>query len=144
MFEDYYQKQGKMYLNSWSVLFSLIILEGLLVWFSPAERTLGNGIKAVYIHVSLTWAGMVGFTMAGILGLWNIFMTNENIHKWMCLMRTSNENIHKWMSALSWVALGSYAVGFAVSLFAAKINWGSFFCSEPRVISAFQFLILAS
>ena len=29
----------------------------VLVWLAPAERTLGGGIRSVYVHVGLVWAG---------------------------------------------------------------------------------------
>ena len=32
-------------------------LGALLVWLAPAERTLGDGIRWVYAHVGLVWAG---------------------------------------------------------------------------------------
>jgi len=35
----------------------LVVLGMLVVWLAPAERTLGEGIRWVYVHVALVWAG---------------------------------------------------------------------------------------
>ncbi len=115
-------------LKYWSVLTGLIITESLLVWFAPAERTLGEGIKAVYIHVSFTWAGMAGFTLAGILGFLNLVKAKSNLST--------------WIQIIIWVAFGSFALGFAVSLVAAKITWGAVLWQEPRIVFSMLFLVL--
>ena len=35
----------------------LLIIAGLLV-IAPEEKTLGTGIKVVYVHVAMIWTGM--------------------------------------------------------------------------------------
>jgi len=34
----------------------LLCCWAVLVWLAPAERTLGGGIRSVYVHVGLVWA----------------------------------------------------------------------------------------
>lgn len=41
----------------WSVMLALVALGAAIVWLAPAERSLGAGIRWVYIHVALVWAG---------------------------------------------------------------------------------------
>lgn len=120
---------SKLRWPSWVFLAVLLSVEGVLVWQAPAEKTLGEGIKIVYVHVSLTWAGMVGFTLAGLQGIWNTFK--------------SNIVLHKWNQVVSWVALGCFVLGYATSLMAAKINWGAVLWTEPRVIASLQFIVVA-
>lgn len=113
----------------WLALVGIVLVAAILVWFAPAERTLGRGIKAVYIHVTLIWAGMLGFLVAGILGLVLAFVPKSSLLSW-------KRNI-------SWVAFIWFAVGFLMSLLAARINWGAVYWDEPRLISSFQFLVVA-
>ena len=39
---------------------ALVAAGAALVWLAPAERTLGPGIRWVYVHVGLMWAGTLG------------------------------------------------------------------------------------
>lgn len=119
----------KFCVQAWLGLISIVLAAGILVWLSPPERTLGDGIKVVYVHVSFTWAGMVGFNIAGLFGLFMLF-TNKRI-------------LDDWNQVISWVAWSWFAMGFLLSLWAAKVNWGIIYWREPRVLAAMQFLIVA-
>ena len=55
--------------QSWVIPAVLLALMALLVWVAPIEQSLGQGIKIVYVHVGLIWAGMLGFALNGLLGL---------------------------------------------------------------------------
>ncbi|MFQ5752587.1 MAG: hypothetical protein ACE5HI_11375, partial [bacterium] len=63
--------------KAWLVLASIVTAAAIMVWAAPLERTLGEGIKVVYIHVSLTWAGMLSFILTGIVGIGLRFNTNN-------------------------------------------------------------------
>jgi hypothetical protein len=115
--------------KSWWLLTGILAAAGVLVWLAPAERTIGQGIKIVYIHVSLIWAGMVGVILSGILGIGLIFVPSKKLEDWTTL--------------IGWVALVWFALGVATSLLAAKINWGAVYWNEPRVISSVHFLAVA-
>jgi hypothetical protein len=43
----------------------------LVLWvvLAPAEARLGNVVKLVYVHGALVWAGLLAFSVAGVLGL---------------------------------------------------------------------------
>ncbi len=116
--------------KQWVSLLSLLTAAVLVVWFAPAERTLGQGIKVVYVHVSLTWAGMLGFTVAGLLGL--------------ALVVTRNPDLQRWNRVISRVALLWFAAGFIMSLAAARVNWGAIYWQEPRVLASVRFLVAAA
>ena len=48
---------------------ALVLL--LIVWVvaAPAESRLGSVVKLVYVHGALVWAGLLTFSLAGLLGL---------------------------------------------------------------------------
>jgi hypothetical protein len=116
-------------LKSWLLFAALLAAAAVLVWQAPAERSLGDGIKLVYIHVSLIWAAMVVFMGAGALGLFSIFLPNRQLQT--------------WQESASWVALAWYAVGVAIAMLAAKVNWGAVHWNEPLLIASLRFLAAA-
>ncbi len=111
------------------VLAAAGLLAALLLWIAPPERTLGTGIRWVYLHVSLIWTGIAGFGVVSLLGL-------------LVLVR-GDERMQAWAQTAGWVAAAFFAVGFLTSMVASKINWGAVFLAEPRNRSALMFLSVA-
>ncbi len=114
----------------WLVLGGLITAVIFLLYLAPEEATLGTGIRTVYIHVALTWTGMAGFILAGLLGL--------------AVLVTGNEKLARWMQTLGWTAFGFYVAGVAMSAIASRVNWGGIFWQEPRMAAAFKSLAIAT
>jgi len=114
--------------SNWILLSSLIILAALLLWLAPAERTLGSGIKVVYLHVAFIWTGMTGLALLGLLGLG--------------ILLSANRTLQAWTHTLGWVALGFFIAGIGMSMVAAQVNWGGIFWSEPRYTAMFQVVAL--
>ena len=112
----------------WLILGGLITAVIFLLYLAPEEATLGTGIRTVYIHVALTWTGMAGFVLAGLLGL--------------AVLITANEKFTHLMQTLGWVAFTFYAAGVAMSTLASRVNWGAVFWQEPRMMAAFNSLAL--
>ncbi|MBK8985976.1 MAG: hypothetical protein IPM39_07820 [Chloroflexi bacterium] len=113
----------------WLVLGGLLTMAGFLLCLAPEEATLGQGIRIVYVHVALTWTGMAGFVIAGLLGLLTLL--------------SGRQRFAAWMQTLGWVAFGFYAAGIAMSAWASKVNWGNVFWQEPRMAAAFNGLAVA-
>ena len=107
----------------------VLLLAALLVALSPVEATLGDGIRIVYVHVALTWTGMLGIAVAGLLGLG--------------VLLSGRPALHAWMRKTGWVALGVFALGFVISALAEQINWGAVFWQEPRMRAYMDTLALA-
>ena len=114
----------------WLILGGLITAVLFLLYLAPEEATLGTGIRTVYIHVALTWTGMAGFILAGLLGL--------------AVLVTGNEKLVRWMQTLGWTAFGFYVAGVAMSAIASRVNWGGIFWQEPRMAAAFKSLAIAT
>ena len=51
----------------WPLIGLCAVLAGLVLWAMPAEKTIGQVIKIVYLHGALSRAGMIGFIAAGLL-----------------------------------------------------------------------------
>ena len=102
----------------WLLLAALIGLAALVVWLAPLERTLGTGIKTVYVHVALVWTGMTLLSLYGVLG----------VVGWMW----ARESVWRWSQAVGWIGLLFFVGGLAMSMLAAVVNWGGIFLAEPR------------
>ncbi len=97
-----------------------------IVMLAPAERTLGETIRFVYVHVAFTRAGMVGFYVAGALGI--------------VVALTGNVRPQGWLQPLLWVAYGLFLAGGVASLFAQQRSWGGMLLAEPRNRTTLQVL----
>lgn len=98
---------------------ALLLVFVALVFAAPAERTLGETLRYVYVHVALTRAGMVGFYLAGLLGL--------------AIAATANGRLATWTQRIVWVAYGLFLAGGLASLFAQQRSWGGInLLGEPR------------
>ncbi|WP_420627220.1 hypothetical protein [Candidatus Leptofilum sp.] len=113
----------------WGIPLALLLGVALLVALGPEERTLGGGIRSVYLHVGLIWAGLVGFGGTAVLGLG--------------LLITAKVSWLRWLSPAGWVALGFYAAGIFMSMVASADNWGAVFLQEPRMAASLNGLAVA-
>ena len=112
-----------------AVLVALAGAAGAIVALAPTERTLGGGIRAVYVHVALTWTGMSAMTL---LGLWGLVMTAAPTR-----VRAASAR------RLGWVGVGFLSGGVATSFLAASINWGGVFWAEPRTEAMLRVISVA-
>ncbi len=115
--------------GDWYMIAFLIVSAGLLLWAAPSERTLGAGIKLVYVHVAMTWTGMLGLTLAGVIGLGVALL--------------GRPPLLAWARKVGWTAGGFFAAGLLTSALAAWVNWGGVFWAEPRMQTALNGLVLA-
>ena len=57
----------------------LAVAIALLLWLAPAEKTMGTGMRSVYLHVGLIWTGIAGFGVGGLLGLLVLFRNDTRL-----------------------------------------------------------------
>jgi hypothetical protein len=104
----------------------------LLVWvvLAPAEASLGNVVKLVYVHGALVWAGLLTFTLAGGLGLIALVVRRP---VWYRATR-----------AASVAALVVWVI-YAISAMAVTgLTWGQIIAwNEPRVQASGLILVAA-
>jgi hypothetical protein len=113
----------------WLVPAVLVAVVAVIVVVAPAEKTLGQGIKSIYVHVALTWTGMMGLLAAGVLGLGVVV--------------TARPRWQHWSHILGWVAIAAFVGGLLMSMVAAQINWGGIFWAEPRAQMALRIVAMA-
>ena len=117
----------KDFFSSWWFLGIIVILQTIVLLAAPNEKTLGSGIKPVYLHVSLTWAGMLFLLLAGVLGV--------------LLVVFGREKLAVWYQSVFTTAFGLYLVGFLISMYASIINWGGIPFQEPRIRNAINVVV---
>jgi len=106
-------------------LVALVALAALLLWQSPAEQTLGEVVKLVYLHGALIRASLIGFVVAGLLGLlWLIVRKAGPLHWLVALLRAT---------ALVWV------IYLLSSMVVTYLAWGvAIAWDEPRVMATIR------
>jgi hypothetical protein len=100
------------------LLTAFVLAFVLLVLAGPAERTLGEAIRYVYVHVALIKAGMWGIYLSGLLGL--------------LILITGQSKLQPWAQIIGWVGFAFFLAGGIVSVFAGFATWGGFPLDEPR------------
>ncbi len=103
----------------WWLLGLIFLFQAIVLIVSPEEATLGAGIKPVYLHVSLTWTGM-------LLLLVNTLLI-------VLVLATGKRAVATWQYKIFSVALLLYILGFLISMYASWVNWGGIPFQEPRI-----------
>lgn len=116
-------------MRRWWTPLALTLLGATVALLAPAERTLGDGIRWVYVHVGLVWAGSLALGVAAAGG--------------GVLLVTGRPRLDATVRAVWWAGLAAFALGVAFSMVAARINWGAVALEEPRMAAALRFLAVA-
>ena len=114
---------------TWLPLAVIALAAVVILLLAPAEATIGDGIRIVYVHVALIWTGMLVLIFAGALGLIVLF--------------TGRSMQAEWMQVVAWVGLAFFAAGVITSLASEIINWGGIAWREPRTAANLNLLALA-
>ena len=109
------------------ILVGLLALIASLVWLSPAEQTLGNVVKLIYLHGALARTGLLAFGAAGLLGLVTLVAPRPSLAA--------------WCDAAGKAALAIWIVYAMSSVISTYMAWGVLVAwSEPRVVASVQVL----
>jgi hypothetical protein len=114
----------------WWVPTALVAAGAAVALAAPEERTLGDGIRWVYVHVGLVWAGSLALALAAVGGV--------------VLAVTGRPRLEGWVRALWWAGLGAFALGVGFSMVAASVNWGAVALDEPRMAASLRFLAISA
>lgn len=86
--------------------------------FGPAERTLGENVRVVYLHGAWVWVALIAFVASAGAGLAGLITRRPTWHAWsLSLGRTG---LFFWISYLP------------ISMWAMQTNWNGLFLAEPR------------
>ncbi len=105
-----------------------VIVSVILTWLSPAEATLGQAVKLVYMHAALMWVAFGLLTIGAVLGLLFLVLRRRSFLAW------------SYGSMATAVAL-LVTTGLLGSL-TAQITWGGINWSEPRLLMLGQLLLV--
>jgi heme exporter protein C len=112
----------------WLLIGLCMVLAALILLLMPAERTIGQVIKIVYLHGALSRAGMTGFIAAGALGF-AYLLRRQQVLAW-------------WSQALLASGWGFWTAHFIVSMPATRLTWGPWVAwGEPRVTMTLQVIV---
>ncbi|HEY86051.1 MAG TPA: hypothetical protein G4N96_13165 [Chloroflexi bacterium] len=101
---------------------ALLVLLALLLWFSPAEKTLGQAVKLVYLHGALVRSAVVLFLVSLPVNLAALFSPSSMRKNWLCRGK-----------ALVWGAIAVWLAHTLFSMVTTYATWGIFIAwSEPR------------
>jgi len=110
---------------------ALVAIIALLLWLSPAEQTLGNVVKLIYLHGALARTGLVTFGVAGLMGL--------------AALVVRRSALAAWCDAAGKSALAFWIVYSLSSMISTYMAWGVLVAwNEPRVVASIQVLAAAS
>jgi hypothetical protein len=111
----------------WLLIGLCVVSAVLVLWAIPAEKTIGQVIKIVYLHGALSRAGMVGFAAAGVTGLAYLIRPRPALGQWSRALLISG-----WCF---------WSAHFFVSMPATRLTWGPWVAwGEPRVTMTLQIL----
>jgi len=113
---------------TWPLLAGLGLVLLALLWLSPAERTLGQVVKLVYLHGALVRTAMVFFAISLPINLVALLGGRSG---WLA-----------WGRALTWTAVTIWLVHTLFSVITTYAAWGVFIAwFEPR--TRFTFTVAA-
>jgi len=119
-------------LNSKYISLSLAVLTAvvfILLILMPSEKDLGGVIKLVFLHASLVQTGLLGFAVAGILGLYYLIRKKDSICSWCLAVQKT--------SVIIWIL---YIVS---SMVVTYLAWGiAIAWDEPRVQASAEILLV--
>lgn len=93
----------------------------------PAEKSLGDNVRVVYLHGVWVWTALAGFLAAGLIGLAGLI--------------SGREDFHRWSRALGRTGLLFWITYLPISIWAMQTNWNGLYLSEPRWRLALVFAV---
>jgi heme exporter protein C len=102
--------------------FLFVVAMYLVFFFAPVERTMGLVQKVFYFHVANAWVGMLGFTVAAVVGVLYLIKGGE-----------------RW-DIVGYAAVEVSFVFFLISIISgsiwAKPIWNTWWTWDPRLTTA--------
>lgn len=116
--------------NYWVGLGLSIAATLILTLLSPAESTLGNLAKLVYLHGAVAAVALLMFATTALLAL--------------TYLVSGRRNLGRWSSAVAKTAITFWLVYLATSLYVAWAAWGGILWNEPLLQAAIKVLFICA
>jgi hypothetical protein len=119
----------RLVIKSSLIVFLLTLVAiAILTAISPAEKSLGERVRIVYLHGAWVWTSLALLLAAGILGMLGLI--------------TSRQKFHCWSNACGQSGVFLWVTYLPLSIVAAQTNWNGMFLSEPRFRMAMIFAVV--
>lgn len=116
-----------MGIPAWSWLGINLLAIGVVALLGPAEKSLGEHVRVVYLHGAWVWTALAAFAGSALAGLLGLVSRRRVFYAWsLALGRTG---------LLFWVTY------LPLSIWAMRSNWNGLFLAEPRWRLALAFAI---
>jgi hypothetical protein len=113
----------------WPLLAGLGVISFVLLWLSPAERTLGQTVKLVYLHGALVRTALILFAISLLVNLVALIGGRSG---WLA-----------WGKALIWTAVVLWLIHTLFSTITTYAVWGVFIAwFEPRTRFTFTVAVV--
>lgn len=116
--------------NLWIGLGACVVATLILTLLSPAEKTLGDLAKLVYLHGAIAAVALLMFAATVLLAL--------------AYLVTGRASIERWSAAVAKTAITYWVIYFISSLYVAWAAWGGILWSEPRLQVAIRVLFVST
>ncbi len=110
-------------------LLTLTAAIAALTALAPPDAVLGSRVRVVYLHGAVVWTALIGYGVAGVLGLAG----------WL----PGRERLLDWSQAVEWTAILFWALHLPLSLLSSGMTWNAMFFGEPRFILSVRLLLVA-
>jgi hypothetical protein len=135
--------------NSWMIYAALFVVLAVLIVLSPAEATLGNVVKIVYLHGATERIAGYAYLLAAVLGVAYFIMSLRA----QSAQQSFNSDLEiassrrtllamTWTRAFAETAILFWLSEFIISMPAQMLAWGGITLNEPRVASAMWILVM--
>lgn len=113
----------------WPLLAGLAAILAVLLWLSPAEQTLGQTVKLVYLHGALVRTALVLLAISLPVNL--------------VALVSGRGGWSAWGKALTWAAVATWLLHTLVSMITTYATWGVFVAwFEPRTRFTFALAVV--
>lgn len=103
---------------AWGWVVLNIMAIGAVAMLGPAEKSLGEHVRVVYLHGAWVWTSLAGFATAALAGLLALI--------------SRRRLFYAWSQALGRTGLLFWITYLPLSLWAMQSNWNGLFLAEPR------------
>jgi len=103
-----------------AVLFAVAV--GMVFFYAPMERTMGQVQRVFYFHVATAWVGMLGFLVAAVVGV--LYLVRKE-RRWDIVGLAAIE-----------ISLVFFFITIVSGSIWARPSWGTWWTWDPRLTTA--------